>query len=279
VREAQMEDNMDWKTYEEVTKNIYETLGKHSGVSIINHGKNCKIEGKSGVKHQIDVLTSHSDGIHTYLTDIECKYWDQKINKDIVMKVDSIVKDCNFNKGVIISKQGFTSDAKKYAKSVGVGLVILREPTGKDWKGRTKTIIIKINSYAPHITKFENIATEVYDDISGKMVCTYDYVYVFNDGTKKTIKYFIEEFQKKLLESNPKDEITDEIRFDESVVLQDKFGNKISRIIGIKISGKIDITTTENTINGEDCIWLMMKSIFEGKTYVVSKEGEIRDVT
>lgn len=88
------------------------------------------------------MLTSHSDGIHEYLTDIECKYWDQKINKDIVMKVVAIVKDCNFAKGIIVSKLGFTPDAKQYAWHEGIGLVELREMTDEDWKGRIRKIIL-----------------------------------------------------------------------------------------------------------------------------------------
>ena len=51
------------------------------------HGGNCKVRGKSGVSHQIDVLTSHPDGVHTYKTAIECKYWDKYIDKDVIMKV------------------------------------------------------------------------------------------------------------------------------------------------------------------------------------------------
>ena len=35
---------------------IYETLGKESGVKIEGYGNNCKVKGKSGVNHQIDVL-------------------------------------------------------------------------------------------------------------------------------------------------------------------------------------------------------------------------------
>lgn len=270
---------MDWKTYEEVTKNIYETLGKEAGVKIIGYGNSCKFKGKSDVEHQIDVLTSHSDGMHTYITDIECKYWNMKIDKDIVMKVDSIVKDCNFNKGVIVSKMGFTPDCIKYAKSVNIGLVLLREPIDEDWDGRIKTIILKINSYAPHVTKYENMSIEVYKDISGRMVQTDRYVYLLKDGTKKTIKEYLDEFQTKLLRNNNYDEITEEIKFEEPVILQDISGNKISKNIGIKLSGKVEMSTTENIIDGEDNIWLMMKNIFEDKIYTVSKDGEIRDIS
>ncbi len=70
--------NLDWKKYESITKYIYETLGNESGVAIEGYGNNCKVEGKSGDNHQIDVLTKHSDGIHNYRTAIECKYWKKK---------------------------------------------------------------------------------------------------------------------------------------------------------------------------------------------------------
>ena len=86
-----MAQKLDWKSYEELVKDIYEQLGKISNVLILGYGNKCKQTGKSGVEHQIDVLTAHSDGLHDYLTDIECKYWNQKINIDIVMKVKEIV--------------------------------------------------------------------------------------------------------------------------------------------------------------------------------------------
>jgi hypothetical protein len=91
---------MDWKDYEQVTRNIYETLGAKAGVKVVGHGNSFKVKGDSGVEHQIDVLTAHFDGIHQYLTDIECKYWDKAVNKDVLMKVKAIVEDCHFSKGV-----------------------------------------------------------------------------------------------------------------------------------------------------------------------------------
>lgn len=118
-----MEIGMKWETYEETVKNIYEVLGARNGVKIECYGNSCKCTGKSGLKHQIDVLTVHTDGIHNYKTSIECKYWEEKINKDIVMKVLEICGDCNLHKGVIVSKMGFTPDAIKFAEYNGIGLV------------------------------------------------------------------------------------------------------------------------------------------------------------
>ena len=91
-------NNLDWKTYEFITKYIYETLGKEAGVKVEGYGNTCKVLGKSGVKHQIDVLTSHSDGIHTYKTAIECKYWNEKISKETVMKLSDIIDDTGIQK-------------------------------------------------------------------------------------------------------------------------------------------------------------------------------------
>ena len=151
---------MDWKEYEEITKYIYETLGETSGVEIVCHGNSCKVTGKSIVQHQIDVLTKHSDGLHSYMTAIECKYWDQNINKDIIMKVAEIVEDSGLNKGIIVSKLGFTPDAISFAKYRNVGLVELRKMTDKDWEGRIKNIVINMNMLLPEITGFELIVSE-----------------------------------------------------------------------------------------------------------------------
>ena len=125
-------NNLDWKTYESITKYIYETLGRESGVKIDGYGNSCKVCGKSGVSHQIDVLTSLSNGINTYKTAIECKYWKKKINKDIVMKLSETILDTGINKGIIVSKSGFTKAGKEYAKHKGIELIELREIDEKE---------------------------------------------------------------------------------------------------------------------------------------------------
>ncbi|MDN5479456.1 MAG: restriction endonuclease, partial [Chryseobacterium sp.] len=99
---------------------------------IEGHGNECKVKGDSGVSHQIDVLTSESDGINTYRTAIECKYWNKKINKDIVMKLWAIVYDAKLSQGIIISKSGFTPDAQKFADFYNIKLVELREIEEQD---------------------------------------------------------------------------------------------------------------------------------------------------
>lgn len=137
-------NNLDWKTYEAITKYIYEALGKKSGVEVLSYGNDSKVLGKSGVNHQIDILTSHSDGIHSYKTAIECKYWKEKISKEIVMKVSEIIEDAGISKGVIVSKNGFTKDGFNFAKYKNIGLVELRELGEKDQGSKQKELEIGI---------------------------------------------------------------------------------------------------------------------------------------
>ena len=139
---------LDWKTYESITKYIYENLGRQAGVKVTGYGQNCKVTGRSGVPHQIDVLKTPSDGVHSYDTAIECKYWKQKVNKDTVMKLSSIMEDANISKGIIVTRSGFTKDDEDYAKFKNIGLVALREWNTSDQDATQKHIefgILQIN--------------------------------------------------------------------------------------------------------------------------------------
>ncbi len=143
-------NTLNWKTYESITKYIYETLREEFNINIEGYGNDCKVKGKSNVYHQIDVLTSESDGTRSYRTAIECKYWNKRINKDTVMKLWAIRTDCDIEEGIIVSKKGFTNDAQKFAKHYNIKLVQLRETGDEDPKIQKDLEIgildLKINS-------------------------------------------------------------------------------------------------------------------------------------
>jgi len=190
-----MDIGMNWEIYEETVKNIYQVLGASKGVKIECYGNSCKCTGKSGDAHQIDVLTTHNDGIHDYKTSIECKYWKEKINKDIVMKVLEICKDCNFHKGVIVSKMGFTPDAIKFAKYYDVGLVELREPLEQDVENRLQEIDMIISPVLPKILYFKNILHEEEPQKEINIdVNTSESYYLFPDGSHQTIIDLIDDW-------------------------------------------------------------------------------------
>ena len=267
---------MDWRNYEELVRNIYEELGKASNVKILGHGSSCKYKGNSGVEHQIDVLTSHSDGLHEYLTDIECKYWNQKIDKDIVMKVKEIVVDCNFSKGIVVSKLGFTPDAITFANYVGVGLVELREITDKDWEGRIRHIIINIIAHYPELLSVQ-VDLES-DDVKGEKEVARVQAdasmveIIYQDGKIVTMKDFIRnEFVNELAE----DIKTQKFEFEKGTELLYKDLGKRYHLRSITLTGRMASLTTQSVINGDEHVLYYMKCIFEGDELTISKDGKI----
>jgi len=195
------------------------------------------------------------------------------------MKVKSIVEDCQFHKGVVVSKEGFTEDAIAYAKFANIGLVILREPTEDDWEGRIKAISLQIDVLTPVMTKYEQIITEEFKELSYKKVKTDEYTYIYPDGTQKTIQDIIKEFYKILTDSKPTEEVEHIVKFPDNTIIQDVSGNKIACVAEVKISGKLLTYSQITQINAEDDVWLMMKSIFENKTFKISKNREISDIS
>ncbi len=268
---------MDWQQYEIVTKYIYETLGHQSGVKIEGHGSDCKVMGKSGVEHQIDVLAAHSDGIHTYKTAIECKYWKENVSKDIIMKVLAIIQDTNINKGVIVSKTGFTPDAIAYAQHTNIGLVELREMEEKDWEGRPRISDIKSWRRRPEIIKTVIIPSLFNRSAKdSEEVNPTEMILKKHDGTTVGVIDLMTEFKKELHSHPVNKKIEKRITAPMSQLININTNNTIY-IDGIILVGVLTETPIDLGFKPVDEIWLIMKSIFEEKSYTISKKGVITE--
>ena len=267
---------MDWQDYERVTKNIYETLGKESGVTIECYGNNCKVEGKSGVKHQIDVLAKHSDGIHEYKTAIECKYWNNTINKDIVMKAISIIEDCGIEKGVIVAKKGFTPDAIQFAKSKNIGLAELREVRKEDYGKdlpffeilNTKVKRVEILNFSIYSKEGANKGTE--------MAKTSEIALINEDRKQIPLQKLFDDFKAKLQELNAVEPTAVDYELDGYSLSNIKTGES-TLIQGISIVGLITEKEIDLGWKPLDKIWLIMKTVFEDKIITVSEKGAITE--
>lgn len=269
---------MEWKEYEEITKYIYETLGKASGVKIECSGKDCKVTGKSKVNHQIDVLTSHSDGLHTYSTIVECKYWDKNINKDIIMKVAEIVEDAGMNKGVIVSRKGFTSDAISFAQYRNIGLIELREPIAEDWEGRIKNIKINMNMLIPQINDFQILINrDTKSNLKPGPIWPDLLDIKQTDGTIENVQKYVEDFHKEICKKKENEKYEKIYHFDKGTTIIYNPTGEETEINGIKLNGILKIAKKSIEIKGEDHVFMIMKAIFEEKSYTITKEGEIHE--
>jgi len=273
---------MNWEIYEETVKNIYQVLGASKGVKIECYGNSCKCTGKSGDAHQIDVLTTHNDGIHDYKTSIECKYWKEKINKDIVMKVLEICKDCNFHKGVIVSKMGFTPDAIKFAKYYDVGLVELREPLEQDVENRLQEIDMIISPVLPKILYFKNILHEEEPQKEINFdVNTSESYYLFPDGSHQTIRDLIDDWLREVKQARKMNEVVKKvISFRNGTYLKSPNPELNIKVKAVHIKGSLVTGSMEKIeFRSKDRVWLIMKSIFEEKMFTIYREGNLQEVS
>ncbi len=275
-------NNLDWKKYESITKYIYQTLGEKSGVKIKGYGNTCKVIGKSGVSHQIDVLASHSDGIHTYETAIECKYWKEKINKDIVMKVSEIIVDANINKGIIVSKNGFTQDGIDYAKYRNIELVELREIDREDLNGNSKEIHIgdvgmniTMSIKRPEILSVEignNQKLEINHEYD-----FYDFIIALEDRNQIPLITYINNFRQEVnLKNKESEKISKHYKIPKGTLIN-RQTNIFVMLDGITITGQLIEIDASKRIEFAlvDEVWLIMKSLFDERKFTFSENGLI----
>lgn len=275
-------NNLDWKNYEAITKYIYETLGEQSGVKIIGYGSMCKAVGKSGLSHQIDVITSHSDGIHAYKTAIECKYWKDKINKDIVMKLAETIEDTGINKGIIVSRSGFTQDGIEFAKYRNIGLVELREFEEKDSQDAPKEIEIgtlelniKVIIKRPKI-----IIIDLGNDRKLEIKDEFDYfnfVLELRDGKQVKFYDYVLDFRNHINAINKIREVITKSYQVTGGSLINLVTKDILNLDEIILTGQlIEIDASRNLkFNLVDKVWLIMKSIFDKRVFTFSENGII----
>ena len=275
---------LDWIKYESVTKYIYETLGKEYGVTIVGYGSNFKITGKSGVKHQIDVLTQQTAGTLITRTAIECKYLNKKITKDVVFKLSGIINDAEIEKGIIVSRSGFTRDAIAQARNLNIGLVELREIEDKDFAENPRQIEIAdldirvgVLKTAPEIIKIDignNRTIEIKDELD-----YYDFRIIKQEGSTLPLINLVNDFRIEVSEQNRMYEIITK-KYDtfNSTLLNRKTKESFS-IDEVFFVGRLTKKYLSKSLMFTlvDEVWLIMKSIFDERTFSFSENGVIKE--
>lgn len=80
------------------------------------------LEGRSGGRHEVDVLAETSDALTSYRVAVECKAWQQPIEKDVVSKLDYVRRDLGLHKGIVVSLAGWRAGAALAAGELGIEL-------------------------------------------------------------------------------------------------------------------------------------------------------------
>lgn len=267
--------DLDWQEYEAVTKYIYEILGVQYGIKVIGYGGDNKVQGKSGVKHQVDVLTEQDQGGLPFLTAIECKFLKKKVTKDTVMKLRSIMDDSGISDGIIVSKMGYTKDTLIYAEHVGIKLVELRESGPESVNIGILEIRIDSTLTCPNIVSIDlgSISITNQDVIMG-MRCGYYGSILTPEGREIPFKKYLDAY---IDEVNRQDQPLKTITINYPPVR----GKLVMYSDGQPEIEKISITgflsKTNESLNRSfqliDQVYMIMKELFEKNGYKLLKSG------
>ena len=263
---------MDDKEYEAVTADLYQALGESSGITIECYGSSCRVQGKSGSWYQIDVLTSQSNGLQTVRTAIECKYWNKRVTRNVVSNLITTVEDTNIEKGVIVSKEGFTSGALALAKQRNISLVEMREPNDADWEGKIKTIHITFHMTWPEFYDVEFVQPPQLVGNSTQFKASGQDLTIKEPGKEtKTLDQIVNS----ALSSEPSAEQTLEVRFLEGSTMHIVGFDKSAMIEAVRFKVRHHIDERESVIDAADVIRLIVKEVFEERQFHITHDGQI----
>jgi hypothetical protein len=127
--------------YERLAALVFKTLEeKHAVIH------DMKLAGDdSDVKHQIDVTVEIADAKRRVV--IECKDFDisrARVGLDVIRNFRSVIEDTKADEGIVITCNGFTEAAQKYARSKGIKLAVLRLFETRDMGGRIAKMILGV---------------------------------------------------------------------------------------------------------------------------------------
>lgn len=112
---------------------------------------------------QIDVAVRGAIGGARILVIVECRDYADVIGIDHVDGVDSVQRETNANKAILVTKTGFTSDALEKAHRLGIDTCTLGPAIDADYpEGEVRRLMLQIDLVKTH---FSNLEVEFTDGV------------------------------------------------------------------------------------------------------------------
>ena len=276
--------DLDWESYEELVKNIYEALGRADGVTVECSGRRCTVPVAGGVPRQIDVLTTHADGERRYWTAISCKWWNARVGVAHVSDFALTVQDAQLDKGIIVSKMGFTAPARDLAQAKCIELVELRKPLDADWEGAITHVHGQIVYLPPHRYQYSLSVTRPGPDPRAQedqgrpmsLASSPDrFVITEPSGHSKTLLERVREAHPQVAEGTA---FTIDFPDGTTLTMPDEPDHVANRALLHKVSVQVGMPapmTTEIDVDAADLIYMIMESVFDGRRCNITNDGEI----
>lgn len=146
-RLAPIETKKAGTRYERLVAFVQKSLDETAGVS-----HDLRLIGEdTQVKHQIDVTITKDNQRRRVL--IECKDFDisgDPVGLGILRDFFGVVDDVKPDEAIVITCNGFTEDARRYAKGKNIKLAVLRAYKPEDDEGTIKSVEVTAEFSIPH---------------------------------------------------------------------------------------------------------------------------------
>lgn len=141
------------KIYEDFIEKIYKAIleaeKKAGAVKQIKLDRNITLPGKSGATAEIDILWEYVIADINFRVAIECKNYGRPLDIGKIRDFSAKIRDAGLSKGIIVSQNGFTKKAKKFADSESIDLIVIREQNSKDWDGYLSAVQVNLIAMMP----------------------------------------------------------------------------------------------------------------------------------
>ncbi|PIA78447.1 hypothetical protein BFR04_02610 [Gaetbulibacter sp. 4G1] len=117
--------------FEKLAESIFKKLIRDDRFESVEH--NVQLMGQDGLR-QIDVLVKTKSIGMEFNTIIECKDYKRKLSIIYVDSFHSKLLDVNASKGILVSRNGFSTKAISKAKRLGITLCTADEASDPNWK-------------------------------------------------------------------------------------------------------------------------------------------------
>jgi hypothetical protein len=115
------------KSYEVLTQAIFQLIHDQEEVPNLRVEHDIKLQGKSAT-HQIDVYWQFEQIGLPYETIVQVKDWSRPVDQGDLFKFNCVICDLPGSpKGIFVTRTGYQSGAREYAKAHGIVLYELRE--------------------------------------------------------------------------------------------------------------------------------------------------------
>jgi Restriction endonuclease len=116
----------DWSAFEDHVRQVYQALLDIKGENI-SVSRDMIIQGRDGLKHQIDVYYEFELVGLRHRIAIECKNTGRPIEKDEILAFSAKIRDCPGVRGCFVAVNGYQSGAKQFAERNDITAITLAD--------------------------------------------------------------------------------------------------------------------------------------------------------